>query len=78
MNAVSSRWGSPRATTRVRLVKAVPEQLLGATWERCRILCTRNARDLVPRLAQGMVATTIGSIFEQRNEASPGSSRDGP
>ncbi len=52
------------------LVKAVHEQLLGAAWQRCRVHFTRNAQDLVPRSARGMVATVIRSIFEQPDEAS--------
>ena len=51
------------------LVKAVHEQLLGAAWQRCRVHCTRNAQDLVPRSARSMVATVIRSIFEQPDEA---------
>ncbi|MBA2700265.1 MAG: transposase [Chloroflexi bacterium] len=43
------------------LVKAVHEQLLGAAWQRCRVHFTRNAQDLVPRSARGMVATVIRS-----------------
>jgi putative transposase len=52
------------------LVKAVHEQLLGASWQRCRVHFTRNAQDLVPRSARSMVATVIRSIFEQPDEAS--------
>jgi putative transposase len=51
------------------LVKAVHEQLLGASWQRCRVHFTRNAQDLVPRSARGMVATIIRTIFEQPDEA---------
>jgi putative transposase len=59
-----------RGLAGVRLVKAVHEQLLGASWQRCRVHFTRNAQDLVPRSARGMVATAIRSIFEQPDEAS--------
>ena len=52
------------------LVKAVREQLLGAAWQRCRVHCTRNAQDLVPRHARSMVASAIRSIFEQPDERS--------
>jgi putative transposase len=52
------------------LVKAVHEQLLGASWQRCRVHFTRNAQDLVPRSARSMVATAIRSIFEQPDETS--------
>ncbi len=51
------------------LVAAVHEQLLGASWQRCRVHFTRNAQDLVPRSAKSMVATFIRSIFEQIDEA---------
>jgi len=51
------------------LVTAVHEQLLGASWQRCRVHFTRNAQDLVPRSAKSMVATFIRSIFEQIDEA---------
>ena len=51
------------------LVKAVHEQLLGASWQRCRVHFTRNAQDLVPRSTRGMVATIVRSIFEQPDEA---------
>jgi len=51
------------------LVKAVHEQLLGASWQRCRVHFTRNAQDLVPRSARGMVATIVRSVFEQPDEA---------
>jgi putative transposase len=51
------------------LVKAVHEQLLGASWQRCRVHFTRNAQDLVPRSMRGMVATIVRSIFEQPDEA---------
>jgi putative transposase len=52
------------------LVKAVREQLLGSGWQRCRVHCTRNAQDLVPRSARSMVASAIRAIFEQPDEAS--------
>jgi putative transposase len=52
------------------LVAAVGEQLLGASWQRCRVHFTRNAQDLVPRSARSMVATVIRLIFEQPDEAS--------
>jgi dihydrofolate reductase len=47
------------------LVVAIRETLLGAAWQRCRVHFTRNAQDLVPRGAAGMVASAIRSIFEQ-------------
>jgi transposase-like protein len=47
------------------LVKAVREQLLGASWQRCRVHLTRNAQDLVPRSARSMVASAIRMVLEQ-------------
>ncbi len=41
------------------LVKAVREQLLGSSWQRCRVHFTRNAQDLVPRSARSMIASAI-------------------
>lgn len=52
------------------LVRTVREQLLGSSWQRCRVHFTRNAQDLVPRAARGMVASAIRAIFEQPDEAS--------
>ena len=50
------------------LVAAVHEQLLGASWQRCRVHFTRNAQDLVPRSARSIVATFVRSIFDQPDE----------
>jgi transposase-like protein len=50
------------------LVKAIREQLLGASWQRCRVHFTRNAQDLVPRSARSMVASAIRLVFEQPTE----------
>jgi len=50
------------------LVKAVHEQLLGASWQRCRVHLTRNAQDLVPRSARSIVATFVRSVFDQPDE----------
>lgn len=47
------------------LVKAIREQLLGSSWQRCRVHFTRNAQELVPRSARSMVASAIRSVFEQ-------------
>ena len=52
------------------LVKAIRDLLPGASWQRCRVHCTRNAQDLVPRSARSMVASAIRSVFEQPDEAS--------
>jgi transposase-like protein len=51
------------------LVKAAREQLLGSSWQRCRVHFTRNAQDLVPRSARSMVASAIRAVFEQPDEA---------
>jgi putative transposase len=51
------------------LVVAVHEQLLGASWQRCRVHFTRNAQDRVPRSARSIVATFVRSIFDQPDEA---------
>jgi transposase-like protein len=50
------------------LVRAVREQLLGSSWQRCRVHFTRNAQDLVPRSARSMVASAIRLVFEQPDE----------
>jgi transposase-like protein len=52
------------------LVAAIEATLVGASWQRCRVHFTRNARALVPKGAQGIVASAIRSIFEQPDEAS--------
>jgi transposase-like protein len=52
------------------IVEALRSQLLGASWQRCRVHATRNALDLVPRGSQDMVAAAIRSIFEQPDETS--------
>jgi transposase-like protein len=44
------------------LVKTVHEQLLGASWQRCRVHLTRNAQDLVPRSARSMIASAIRMV----------------
>ena len=51
------------------LVAAIEVTLLGAAWQRCRVHFLRNALSLVPRGAQGLVASAIRSIFEQPDEA---------
>jgi transposase-like protein len=50
------------------LVKAIREQLLGSSGQRCRVHFTRNAQDLVPRSARSMVASAIRLVFEQPDE----------
>lgn len=59
------------------LVKAVREQLLGAGWQRCRVHFTRNAQDLVPRNARGMVASAIRLVFEQPDAVAARTQLDG-
>lgn len=51
------------------LVAAIEATLLGAAWQRCRVHFTRNTLALVPRGAQRLVASAVGSIFEQPDEA---------
>jgi transposase-like protein len=51
------------------LVKAIREQLLGSGWQRCRVHFSRNAQDLVPRSARGMIASAVRAVFEQPDEA---------
>jgi len=50
------------------LVKAIREQLLGSGWQRCRVHFSRNAQDLVPRSARGMIASAVRAVFEQPDE----------
>ncbi len=52
------------------IVEAVHAQLLGTSWQRCRVHATRNALDLVPRGSQDMVAAAIRTVFEQPDEHS--------
>ena len=52
------------------LVAAIEATLLGASWQRCRVHFTRNAQALVPKGAQGIVASAIRSIFAQPDEPS--------
>jgi putative transposase len=52
------------------LVAAIGATLLGAAWQRCRVHFLRNALGLVPKGAQGLVASAVRSIFEQPDEAS--------
>jgi putative transposase len=47
------------------LVRAIREQLLGSSWQRCRVHLTRNAQELVPRSARSMVASAIRMVIEQ-------------
>jgi transposase-like protein len=58
------------------LVKAAREQLLGSSWQRCRVHFTRNAQDLVPRSARSMIASAIRLVFEQPDERSARSQVD--
>jgi putative transposase len=47
------------------LVDAIASVMPGATWQRCRVHFVRNVLTRVPKVAQGMVATLIRSIFDQ-------------
>ena len=54
-------------------IRGLVERGLGGVrlaWQRCRVHCTRNAQDLVPRSARSMVASAIRSVFEQPDGAS--------
>ena len=44
---------------------AVAAVLTGASWQRCRVHCMRNALSLVPKGAQQMVGATIRTVFAQ-------------
>jgi transposase-like protein len=50
------------------LVKTIREQLLGSSWQRCRVHLTRNAQDLVPRSARSFIASAVRLVFEQPDE----------
>jgi transposase-like protein len=49
---------------------AIAAVLQGASWQRCRVHCVRNALALVPRAAAQMVAATIRTVFVQPDAAS--------
>lgn len=44
---------------------AIAAVLHGASWQRCRVHCVRNALALVPKAAQQLVAATIRTVFAQ-------------
>jgi putative transposase len=52
------------------LKEAIAAVLPGASWQRCRTHCMRNLLCRVPKSAQGLVATLVGSIFAQPDAAS--------
>jgi putative transposase len=49
------------------LKQAIREVFVGASWQRCRVHFLRNVLARVPKAAQGMVATTVRSIFQQES-----------
>jgi putative transposase len=48
---------------------AIASVLQGASWQRCRVHFLRNALSYVPKHAQGLVATTIRTIFAEFDPA---------
>jgi transposase-like protein len=46
-------------------LKAAIAQVLGATWQRCRVHFTRNLQACVPKDCQGMVAALLRQVFTQ-------------
>jgi putative transposase len=48
---------------------AIARVLQGASWQRCRVHFLRNALSYVPKHAQGLVATTIRTIFAEFDPA---------
>jgi transposase-like protein len=44
-------------------LKAAVDQVLGATWQRCRVHFTRNLQACVPRDCAGMVAALLRQVF---------------
>lgn len=51
-------------------LKAAIAQVLGATWQRCRVHFTRNLQACVPRDCAGMVAALLRQVFTQPDLAS--------
>jgi transposase-like protein len=52
------------------LKAAIAAVLHGASWQRCRVHCVRNALALVPKSAAELVAATIRTVFTQPDTAS--------
>jgi putative transposase len=52
------------------LKNAIASALAGATWQRCRTHFMRNLLVTVPKSMQGLVATTVRSIYAQPDAAS--------
>jgi putative transposase len=52
------------------LKAAIGAVLHGASWQRCRVHCVRNALALVPKSAQQLVAATIRTVFAQPDASS--------
>ncbi len=51
-------------------LKAAIDQVLGATWQRCRVHFTRNLQACVPKDCAGMVAALLRQVFAQPDLAS--------
>lgn len=50
-------------------LKAAIAQVLGATWQRCRVHFTRNLQACVPKDCAGMVAALLRQVFAQPGQA---------
>jgi putative transposase len=50
-------------------LKAATAQVMGATWQRCRVHTMRNLLSRVPKAQQSRVATMIREVFVQPNQA---------
>jgi putative transposase len=48
---------------------AIASVLQGASWQRCKVHFLRNALAYVPKAAQGLVATTIRTVFAEPDPA---------
>ncbi len=48
---------------------AITSVFAGASWQRCKVHFMRNALSYVPKAAQGLVATTIRTIFAEPDPA---------
>lgn len=51
----------------VRLTKAIRRQLQGCAWQRCRVHCSRNLLQRVPKAPQGMGTAAMRSVFAQED-----------
>jgi len=48
---------------------AITRVFQGASWQRCKVHFMRNALSYVPKTAQGLVATTIRTVFAESDPA---------